>query len=181
MSKIRQGISQINFKNFAFIGRVFTPTVTSGSAPTNIVTNPSFTTDIVGWDSVIGNNSRDTSKFHSAPASLNTYFDGEDNPYANYYQNNALTIGQRYSLSLWINNPVIAPTRPLTITFSAGSNTVTSSPTFTPSASWVYVKIENVLCTGSATLSINVTDISNYPAVEFNIDDVAVVLGPTAI
>lgn len=151
--------------------------VKAGSAPTptNLVANPSFTTNINGWDG-LGNSLRDTSVFRSAPASLNTFFDGDNIPYASYDQASALVPGQRYSLSFWIQN--VEASKTFTVRFAE-----TQITTFIPaSSSWQYVKLENVL-TNVSFMSINIyTTDGSYPYLgSFNIDDVSVVLGPTAL
>jgi len=144
----------------------------SAPAPSNIVTNPSLTTNINGWEGS-GNSTRDTVIYRSAPASLYTYFDGDNIPYASYSQASGLTAGQRYSLSFWIK---FATTTTFRIEF-AGSSTTTGL--VTGGSSWQYLKFENVLA-ASASFNIAVYSASVFIG-EFNIDDVAVVLGATAL
>ena len=146
----------------------------SAPAPTNIVLNPSFTTNITGW-TAYGNSSRDTTNFKSTPASLNTFYDAENDifPSAIYILNSALTIGQRYSLSFWVLNSIA---RPFVIEFAGSSTTTASVPA---SGSWQYLKFENVLAS-STTLIISIYGSTNGQT-EFNIDDVSVVLGATAL
>jgi hypothetical protein len=137
----------------------------------NIVTNPSLTTDLTGWEGA-GNNSRDTVVFRSSPASLNTYFDGDNIPYAVYSQGTGLVVGQKYSLSFWIKN-----TSARTFNIYLGSSTITTS-TIPASSSWQYLKYENVTAT-SSSLSITVFSTSG-DMTDFNIDDVEVVYGAIA-
>jgi hypothetical protein len=145
----------------------------SAPAPTNIVLNPSFTTNITGWEGG-GNTLRDTVNYRSAPASLNTYYDGDNIPYATYGLASALTVGQRYSLSFWIRNESVA--RTFRIEF-AGSSTTTA--TIPASSSWQYLKFENVLATSTYMFITIYSPAGNIT--EFNIDDVSVVLGATAL
>jgi hypothetical protein len=146
-----------------------------GGLPVNIVTNPSFTVNLSGWES-FGNSSRDTANFKSTPASLFTFYDAENDifPYAIYQQSLALMIGQRYSLSFWIKNEFIA--RTFRIDFAGSSTTTATVPAL---SSWQYLKFENVLAS-STTLNIGIYGSTNGQ-VEFNIDDVSVVLGATAL
>jgi hypothetical protein len=166
-----------------FAGLVASVKAGSIPEPTNLVANPSFTINGTGWIEAVGNSIRDTSVFKSSPASLNTFFDGDNNPYAYYVSTSALTVGQMYSLSLWINNPIGSPTRRFDVGLNCGTNgKIVKTASISPSTTWVYVKVENVLCTGSGTFSVFVTDgEGTYPAAGFNIDDVSVVLGATAL
>ena len=173
MPKIRQGTSQINFKNSASIGRVFTPAVSG--PPVNLVLNPSFTTDsITGWSGFdYAPIFRYTEDFRTAPASI--YYDqGDSGANAMYDRASVLTIGQPYSLSLWIKT---VNTQSFTITFDAGLNRqVFTTPTQSNTAPWTNYKIENITCTGATSFKIFVE--SSYNA---RIDDVSVVQGPTAL
>ena len=144
----------------------------SAPAPTNIVTNPSLTTALTGWEGA-GNSSRDTVIFRSAPASLNTYYDGDNIPYAQYGQASAFTVGQRYSLSFWIRNQAA---RTFTIDFASSSTTTATIPS---SSSWQYLKFENVLATSTFMFITIYSPGGNLT--DFNIDDVSVVLGATAL
>lgn len=145
----------------------------SAPAPTNLVTNPSFTVNTVDWYSDSGSVSRDTVTFRSAPASLNAELgEGDPNPY--YFKSGLLTIGQVYSLSIWIRT---FNTQSFNITLNAGTssgNLITASQSGT--APWTNYKIENVTCTGNGTLQIYIGCL--YAVY---IDDVSVVLGPTAL
>jgi hypothetical protein len=176
MPKIRQSTSQINFKNSASIDRVFTPVV---SGPVNLVLNPSFTTNADGW--TLGGfgtlNFRDTSAFRSAPASLKAQASGEFYQLGTLYtRNSVLTIGQRYSLSIWIRS---SGGIPLTIRLGCGTNEATITETV-PAGVFTNYKVENVLCSGNTNLYVSVND--NYSETGFCwIDDVSVVLGPTAL
>jgi hypothetical protein len=145
----------------------------STPAPTNLVTNPSFSVNLNGWINST-NPVRDTSVFRSSPASLNTSFDGENSPYAYYIQDTSLTIGQRYSLSFWLRNADLSRTYQIDF---LGSSTTTSL--LGTSTDWQYFKFENVLATSTQiVLAIYPTDIFIG---EFNLDDVSVVLGATAL
>lgn len=151
--------------------------VKSGAAPApeNLVENPSFTLDsLTGWQSqFFGTVVRDTSSFRTAPACLQ-YDSGDGNANARYQRAGVLTIGQPYSLSLWIKT---INTQSFTITLNAGLTTqVFTTPTQSDTAPWTNYKIENITCTGSTNLTILVE--SDYFAV---IDDVSVVLGSTAL
>jgi hypothetical protein len=161
------------------IGSVKLTSVPTGE---NLVANPSFTSDLTGWTS-LGNSLRDIVTFRSSPASLNTYFDGDYNPNAIYYLPSILTIGQVYSLSLWIYNPIGSPTRRFDVILNCGLNGKTVKTTsIPPSTTWVYAKVENVLCTGDGALAVTVSDgEGTYPSATFNVDDVSVVLGATAL
>jgi len=147
--------------------------VKSGAAAVvNLVTNGSFTiNDITGWtgDSV----SRITSAgyYRTTPAGLVV-----DNPdtdaNANYTKANALTIGQAYSLSFWVGGP---NSQTNAVTFYAGTASKFAAVDM-PSSGWTYYKIENVVCTGNTTLSIQF----NAPYA-WTIDDISVVAGATAV
>jgi len=166
MPKIRQGTSQINFKNSASIGRVFTP-VASGP-PVNLITNPSFTTNTTGWSSN-GGTSRNTTNYKSAPASLYQTFDDGYSAFVEYSGVGVLTVGQVYSLSIWIKGS------PLQVTLTCGGNQVSITPPTT--ADFTNYKIENVSCTSNGNLQVVV----GSGDTNFYIDDVSVVLGPTAL
>jgi hypothetical protein len=145
------------------------------SAPINLVTNPSFTVNTVDWydDYPASEIIRDTSTFRSAPASL-YYNEFEGTPRCFYFKNNLLTIGSAYSLSLWIRT---FNTQSFNIVLQAGSNFQTlTTPTQTSAQGWVNYKIENVTCAGNSNLFI----IINSNAFAY-LDDVSVVLGPTAL
>jgi len=117
---------------------------------------------------------RRTDVFRTAPACF--YYDGNDDngPYTMYDRAGVLTIGQPYSLSIWIQT---INTQSFTITFDAGLNRrVLTTPTQSSTAPWTNYKIENITCTGATNLKIIVE--SQYNA---RIDDVSVVLGPTAL
>jgi hypothetical protein len=139
----------------------------------NVVANPSMAANIVGWDG-IGNSLRDTATFRSAPASLRTYFDGDNNPYATYSQTSALVSGRKYSLSFWILN---STARTFTIQFNSSTTTVAVPA----SGSFQYVTFQNVPIGSTTLLYFNIYPSSGSLTTEFNIDDVAVVEGPTAL
>lgn len=173
MPKIRQGTSQINFKNSASIGRVFTPVV---SGPVNLVLNPSFTTNATDWYIGNGSSGRDTSVFKSAPASFKAQGVGEfSQASTGYSRNSSLTIGQVYSASVWIRGMG----GEVLISFSCGTNNSTSTQVVPNTGNFINYKIENVLCSGNTNLLISFQDYGedNY----FYVDDVSVVQGPTAL
>ena len=149
--------------------------IAAGQTFINLVDNSDFGASIAGWEGV-GNTSRDTSVFRSAPASLNTYYDGDNIPYATYSRNSVLTVGQRYSLSFWIKNSV---TRNFLIYFAGNRQASVSIP---GSSSWQYIKVENVAA-DNAYMAITVFPLweaNGLYSVPFNIDDVTVVKGATA-
>lgn len=142
------------------------------SAPVNLVTNPSFTTNTNDWFT-FSSISRDTTVFRSSPASLLSEA-GDSDPLAYYYKTNLLTVGQTYSLSLWIRT---FTTQSFTIHLDAGATRQTLTTAEQSSAApWTNYKIENVTCTGNGTLQIYIGCL--YSAY---IDDVSVVLGATAV
>ena len=145
------------------------------SVPVNLVTNPSFTVDTVDWydDFPQAEIFRDTSTFRSSPASL-YYNEFEGSPRCYYFKTNLLTIGSAYSLSLWIRT---FNTQSFNIVLYAGTNFQTiTTPTQTSAQGWTNYKIENVTCAGNTALQI----IINSNALAY-VDDVSVVLGPTAL
>jgi len=151
--------------------------VKSGAAPapTNLVTNPSFTVNTVDWydDFPEAQIIRSTSTFRSAPASL-TYSGFDGSPRCYYFKTNLLTIGSAYSLSLWIRT---FNTQSINIVLNAGSNFQTlTTPTQSSTADWTNYKIQNVTCAGNTTLSIIINS-----AFSAYVDDVSVVLGATAL
>jgi hypothetical protein len=153
--------------------------VKSGSAPApeNLVLNPSFTTNIAGWEGA-GNSARTLLFFRSAPASLENFFDGDNNPAAVYSRSSALTTGQAYSFSAWILNPVSS--RTLRIGLTLGGTFYTQNVSVPASASWQYIKLENKTCGAGSLLIVEVVPFSVPYETTFYIDDVSVVLGATA-
>lgn len=147
------------------------------STPTNLVLNPSFTTNADGWYLGGGLNYRDTSVYRSAPASLFAQANGEFYQLqTSYSRTNVLTIGQRYSMSIWIRS---SGGIPLNIQFLCGTTESTITETV-PSGVFTNYKIENVLCSGNTNLYVNVYD--NYSETGFGwVDDVSVVQGATAL
>lgn len=140
----------------------------------NLVTNGSFTTtNLTNWSG--SNIYRYTDFFRTTPACLGSDSFGENDPYLSYYKTNTLTVGSRYSLSLWIQsraNPGI-----FTITFNCGTTTSTvTTASLGPANTYYYYKIENVLCAGNGTLEISIPSTTNI-----EIDDVWVVAGATAV
>jgi hypothetical protein len=144
--------------------------VKSGAAsPTNLITNPSFTTDLSDW----GTNpetSRVTDVFKSAPASLYQTYSDFYTATTGFVKYDYLTVGQVYSLSIWIKGA------PLRVALRCGVNEVEISPPTT--AVFTNYKIENVLCTANGLLLV---DVGSGADTSFWIDDVSVVLGATAL
>ena len=144
------------------------------SGPVNLVLNPSFTADSIdGW-SGSGNVglARQTALFRTAPAGLQ-FFGIEDLPNVTYYRGEGPTVGQSYSLSLYLYS---LGTQSYTIIFSAGSNNTTLTTGAKTPNTWHNVKIENVTCEGYSAFSIQINcDYDTY------VDDVSVVQGATAL
>ena len=148
----------------------------SGGTPTNLITNGSFSVNTNGW-TFLETQARDTSVFRSSPASYNTGSSDNDGAIALYTQNGAVAAGSSYSLSLWLRNPVSAQT--FSISLSLGTSTYNfTSASYSASTSWQYIKFENQLCTGNTNFSFYI-----YSSLSgaFNIDDVSLVLGATAL
>jgi len=154
--------------------------VKSGSAPApeNLVLNPSFTTNIAGWEGA-GNSARTTLFFNSAPASLENFFDGDNTPAAVYSRSSALTTGQAYSFSAWVLNPVA--TRTFRIGLTLGGTFYTQNVSVPASVSWQYIKLENKVCGSGSLLIVEVIPFSSPFEDTFYIDDVSVILGATAL
>jgi hypothetical protein len=146
----------------------------AAAAVVNLVTNGSFTTtDLTNWSGT--NIYRYTSFFRTTPACLGSDSLGESDPYLSYFQTNALTVGSRYSLSLWIQSR--ANPEAFTITFNCGTTTSTvTTASLGPANTYYYYKIENVLCAGNGTLEISIPSTTSI-----EIDDVWVVAGATAV
>lgn len=146
----------------------------AAATPTNLVLNPSFTDDsTAGW-SAVGDNyfSRRTTTFRTAPASL-SYDNSDGEPTVSYTRESVLTVGQRYSLSLYLLN---VNGQSYTIKLYAGTTVTTLTTSSTTPNTWVNFKIENVLCAGNTTLQVEVS------CVAFGfIDDISVVQGATAL
>ena len=145
----------------------------AAATPTNLVTNPSFTVNTVDWYSDDSTLTRDTTIFRSAPASL-AYSGNDASPATYYYKTNLLTIGQSYSLSIWVRS--IYDQGFFNITLQTGTGFTTLSTTVSASSSFTNYKIENVLCTGNTNLQVFIA--SESPAY---IDDISVVQGATAL
>jgi hypothetical protein len=147
----------------------------SAPAPTNILTNGAFTSGTLNWSG--GNLSADAVIYRSAPFSGNTFDSDDYDADATYDQATGLTAGQSYSFSAWIRNPNNAQT--FGIYLKLGTTThITTSPTLPISTGWQQIKFENLLANGSA---IQIAISANaYPTI-FNIDDVSLVLGSTAL
>jgi hypothetical protein len=146
----------------------------SAPAPTNIITNGSFTVNANGWD-LSENGFRDTSIFRSSPASFGNYGSEDYASNSSYTQNNSLTVGERYSLAFWVRN---TGSQEFRITLRLGTGYYgTDSATLQASTSWQYVKFENQLCTGNTNLYFSTYGSNGF---SYNIDDVSLVLGPTA-
>jgi hypothetical protein len=147
--------------------------ITTASAPAgDLVLNGSFTVDVSGW---FGDVSRDTAIFKSSPASMFvSYLYGEDPPFTSYSRTAVLTIGQAYSLSLWLKNANSVGA--LTVVLQCGTATKQTVLTHTASGPWVNIKVENVVCAGNTNMTISVASDSEV----FNLDDVVAVAGTTA-
>ena len=151
------------------IASVKTSTAPSG----NLVLNPSFDTDISPWQYSI---TRDIVTYRSAPASGKVIYDvGAELAITQYTSNGSLTIGQNYSASVWVRNNLGAQDFTLQLICGAvGKSTTVSLPI---SSSWVNIKVENVTCATNTNLNLLIYgDFYDY-----NIDDVSVVTGATAI
>ena len=143
------------------------------SSNNSIFPNGSFTTDpVTDWSF----GSRRTDLFKSAPASFFVPFigGGEYSPETNYFKPGILTVGQRYSLSLWIYPQSTIGDSPV-VQLTCGANTVSTSRGMS-SRSWQYIKIENVLCTTTPNLSLYIS--SNDV---IYLDDISLVAGATAV
>jgi hypothetical protein len=119
------------------------------SAPVNLIVNPSFTdASLLNWGSnEYASFSRVTYDFRTAPACL-LYDQGDGPANAYYLKTNLLTVGSRYSMSLWIKNSPNAQS--FTIEFVAGGNyQALTTPEIAANAGYTQYKIENVLCTSN--------------------------------
>jgi hypothetical protein len=146
---------------------------TASAPPSDLVLNGSFTVDVSGWS---GDVSGDTAVFRSSPASMFvSYLYGEDAPLTGYSRTAVLTIGQAYSLSLWLKNGNSVGS--LTVVLQCGTATKQTVLSYTASGPWVNIKVENVVCAGNTNMTISIA--SNGEV--FNVDDVSVVLGATAL
>jgi hypothetical protein len=147
--------------------------IKTASAPAgDLVLNGSFTVDVSGW---FGDVSRSTAVYNSAPASMFvSYLYGEDAPYTSYSRTGVLTIGQAYSLSLWLKNANSFGS--LTVVLQCGTATKQTVLSHTASGPWVNIKVENVVCAGNTNMTISVASDSEV----FNVDDVVAVAGTTA-
>jgi hypothetical protein len=142
----------------------------------NLVTNGSFTTtDLTNWGYIGTGTERTTSVYKTSPASLAADSFGENDPTVSFYKTNTLTVGSTYSLSFWLRTPTNLNS--FTYSFDCGTtNVTTTTPLISPSTSWLYYKVENVVCAGNGTLSFMI-----YSGTNFQIDDVYVVAGATAV
>jgi len=150
------------------IGSIKTASASAG----NLVLNSSFTSSVSGWQRNI---SRNTSIYKSAPASLRVDGDADFETIETLYsRTGCLTIGQAYSLSVWVkasdyNNDI-------SVFLYAGTAAKSTSMVVTTSASWVQFKVENLVCTGNTNLLIDILAVDDA----FYIDDVVAVAGSTA-
>jgi len=141
-------------------------------APTNLVLNGSATTTST-TNYVLG--SRSTSAFRTTPASWLAGFDGGSELYVvEYYATSVLTVGSRYSVSIWAKNNAVSQDVVLQAYFGSNLLSLTQTPT---TSAWINYKIENALCSGNGNLDIFVyaTDSNFY------VDDITCVAGPTAL
>jgi len=147
--------------------------IKTASAPAgDLVLNGSFAVDVSGW---FGDVSRDTAVYYSSPASMFvSYLYGEDAPYTSYSRTGVLTIGQAYSLSLWLKNANFIGS--LTVVMQCGTATKQTVLSHSASGPWVNIKVENVVCASNTNMLISVAS----DAEVFNVDDVVAVAGTTA-
>jgi hypothetical protein len=151
------------------IASIKTATAPSG----NLVLNPSFDTDVSPWQYTI---TRDVVTYRSAPASGKVIYDvGAELAITQYTRNSSLTIGQNYSASIWVRNNLGAQS--FTLALGCGSTFKYTTVSLPVSTSWVNIKVENTVCTANTNLNLQIYgDFYDY-----NIDDVSVVTGATAI
>jgi hypothetical protein len=143
----------------------------AAGAPTNIVLNGSATTTST-TNYYLG--SRSTSAFKTTPASWLATFDGGTELLVVEYFAPALTVGTRYSVSVWVKNNSFAQDVTLSATFGSTVINLTQTPT---TSAWMNYKIENALCATNSSLDIFVyaTDANFY------VDDITCVEGATAL
>jgi len=145
----------------------------------NLVVNGSVDTAVTSPPWVVGSGvpTRNTSIYHSSPASGINGSDVDGNSSVYYSANSVLTIGKYYSISFWVFFPTASPTfGDVNLYYATGFNTGGSGYTITPNV-WTYIKIENQLCTSATVLAFQFYDISSHT---FYIDDIWVVEGATA-
>ena len=150
--------------------------VTSSGVLTNLITNGSLTVDATGW-TANGLNFRDASVFNSSPASYNTGYGDEDGAIAEYVQNGIVSAGNSYSMSLWIRNNNAVQSLTLVLQLGTGSYLLNTA-TYPISTTWQKIVFENKLCLTNSNFSFY---IYGNGTGAFNIDDVSLVLGPTAL
>ena len=150
--------------------------VTSSGVLTNLITNGSLTVNSTGW-TANGVNFRDASVFRSTPASYNTGYGDEEGAIAEYVQHGIVSAGSSYSFSLWIrNNDAV---QPLVLVLQLGTGTYSlTTATYPISTTWQKIVFENKLCLTNSNFSFSIY--ANGTGA-FNIDDVSLVLGPTAL
>jgi hypothetical protein len=148
--------------------------IKTAAAPSgNLVLNPSFDTDVSPWGYSI---TRDVVTYRSAPASGKVIYNAVyENPITEYIRNSSLTIGQNYSATIWVRNNLSAQ---YFYMFLFCGNASKSTTVFLPaSSSWVSIKVENVTCATNTNLTLQIyADFYDY-----NIDDVSVITGATAL
>jgi len=142
-------------------------------APTNLVLNGSATTtSLTNYDWAV----RSTTIYKTTPASWKSDFDtGPEQQAFSYTGAGALTVGTRYSASLFVKNTVLQNVY-LSVSFGTNVATLTQMPTV---SAWTKYTIENVLCQTNGTLQIYA--FGDFAAQEFYVDDVTVVQGATAL
>jgi hypothetical protein len=151
------------------IASVQTFTAPSG----NLVLNPSFDIDVSPWQYSI---TRDIVTYRSAPASGKVVYDASSElAITQYTRNGSLTIGQNYSASVWVRNNLNSQS--FTLALGCGTTFKYTTVTLPVSTSWVNIKVENTVCTTNTNLNLQIYgDFYDY-----NIDDVSLVTGATAI
>jgi hypothetical protein len=149
--------------------------IKTASAPAgDLVLNGSFTVNVNGWYNEY-DVSRSTAVYNSSPASMFvSYLFGEDAPFTSYSRTGVLTIGQAYSLSLWLKNANSFGS--LTVVLQCGTASKQTVLSHTASGPWVNIKVENVVCAGNTNMTISIAS----DAEVFYVDDVVAVAGTTA-
>jgi hypothetical protein len=147
--------------------------IKTASAPAgDLVLNGSFTVNVNGWDYDV---SRSTAVYNSSPASMFvSYLYGEDAPFTSYSRTGVLTIGQAYSLSLWLKNGNSVGS--ITVLLRCGTASKQTVLSHTASGPWVNIKVENVVCAGNTNMTISIASDGEL----FYVDDVVAVAGTTA-
>jgi hypothetical protein len=143
------------------------------NAPTNLVLNGSATTtSLTNYDWAV----RNTSIYKTAPASWKSDFDnGPEQQAFSYTGVNALTVGTRYSASLYVRNTLLQNIY-LSVSFGTNVATLTQMPTI---SGFMKFTLENFLCQTNGTLQIYA--FGDFASQDFYVDDVIVIQGATAL